>query len=287
VRGSTGAAFSIFPVFFRLSSWELGLIVLAVIGTATLAGFAAGRYLRKHSATLREPFGVLQAALLGVVGLILAFGLTLAVGRYEDRRAATVTEANAIGTTYLRAQLIAEPARSRSLELLRRYTTLAVNVSREVPNSPGMRRTTAAQGVLQRRLWRLAGQSISAAPLASAPRLYVDSLNSTIDDQEARLSALNNRVPGAVLALEVFGAAVALALLALHISILGRGLVPMMAAAGLVTLLLLVTFDLDRPTRGLIEVPSTPLVSLRASMSLPPAANGTQPLRHLSRRPRP
>jgi len=48
-----------------------------------------------------------------------------------------------------------------------------------------------------------------------------------------------------------------------------------------------VTFDLDRPTRGLIEVPSTPLVSLRASMSLPPAANGTQPLRHLSRRPRP
>jgi hypothetical protein len=50
----------------------------------------------------------------------------------------------------------------------------------------------------------------------------------------------------------------------------------MMAAAGLVTLLLLVTFDLDRPTRGLIEVPSIPLVSLRASMSLPPAANGTQ-----------
>jgi len=277
VRRSTRAAVKDLPVFFRLSSWELGLIVLAVIGTATLAGFAAGRYLRKHSATLREPFGVLQAALLGVVGLILAFGLTLAVERYEDRRAATVTEANAIGTTYLRAQLIAEPARSRSLELLRRYTTLAVDVSREVPNSSGMRRTTKAQEVLQRRLWRLAGQSISAAPLASAPRLYVDSLNATIDDQEARLSALNNRVPGAVLALEVIGAAVALALLALHISILGRGLVPMMAAAGLVTLLLLVTFDLDRPTRGLIEVPSTPLVSLRASMSLPPAANGTQP----------
>jgi hypothetical protein len=265
------------PVFFRLSSWELGLIIFAVIAVATLAGFATGRYLREHSAALREPFGVLQAALLGVVGLILAFGLTLAVGRYEDRRAATVTEANAIGTTYLRAQLIAEPARSRSLELLRRYTTLAVNVSREVPASPGMRRTTAAQGVLQRRLWRLAGQSIAAAPLASAPRLYVDSLNSTIDDQEARLSALSNRVPGAVLGLEVIGAAIAVALLALHISILGRGLVPMMAAAGLVTLLLLVTFDLDRPTRGLIKVPSTPLVTLRASMALPPAANAPQP----------
>jgi len=276
-RGSTGAPVKIVCVFFRLSTWELGLIILAVVGTATLAGYTTGRYLREHSATQREPFGVIQAALLGVVGLILAFGLTLAVGRYEDRRAATVTEANAIGTTYLRAQLLAEPERSRSLSVLRRYTTLAVGVSKEVPNSPAMRRTTAAQGVLQRRLWSLAGRSIAAAPLASAPRLYVDSLNSTIDDQSARLSALNNRVPGAVLALEVLGAALALALLSLHISILGRGLVPTITAAALVTLLLLVTFDLDRPTRGLIRVPSTPLVSLRASMSLPPAADGPHP----------
>lgn len=264
-------------MFFRLSTWELGLILLAVIGAATLVGFATGRYLRRHSDTLREPFGVLQGALLGVVGLILAFGLTLAVGRYEDRRAATVTEANAIGTTYLRAQLLAEPQRSRSLDLLRRYTTLAVAISNEIPSSTSIRRTTAAQGVLQRRLWRLGGQAITAAPLASAPRLYVDSLNSTIDDQEARLSALNNRVPGAVLALEVISAAVALGLLAAHISILGRGFAPLMVAAGLVTLLLLVTFDLDRPTRGLIKVPSTPLVAVRASMALPPAASGPKP----------
>lgn len=259
-------------MFFRLSSWELALIILAVIGAASFAGYATGRYLREHSDTLREPFGVLQGALLGVVGLILAFGLSLAVGRYEARRAATVTEANAIGTTYLRAQLIGEPARRQSLDVLRRYTTLAVGISHEIPNSPAMRRTTAAQDELQRRLWRLGGQAIAAAPLASAPRLYVDSLNETIDDQAARLSSLNNRVPGPVLALEVIGAAVALALLALHISILGRGLVAMMAATTLMTLLLLVTFDLDRPTRGLITVPDTPLVSVRASMTLPPAA---------------
>jgi hypothetical protein len=246
--------------------------MLAVLGAATVAGYATGHYLREHEARLREPFGVIQAALLGVVGLILAFGLTLAVGRYEDRRAATVTEANAIGTTYLRAQLIAEPARTRSLGLLREYTDRALQVSREIPNSSGIRRTTAAEGVLQRRLWRVAGQAIASAPLASAPRLYVDSLNATIDSQSARLSALTNRVPGAVLALEVFGAAAAVGLLALHISVLGRGVVPMLAATALVLLLLLVTFDLDRPTRGIITVPSTPLASLRASMALPPAA---------------
>src|SRR5262249_29844936 len=116
------------------------------------------------------------------------------------------------------------------------------------------------------------GRSIAAAPVASSDRLYADSLNTTFNAQAARLSSLNNRVPGAVLAIEVVGAAVALCLLALHISVLGRGLVPMLAAAGLVTLLLLVTCDLDRPTRGLITVPATPLVAVQASMALPPAA---------------
>jgi hypothetical protein len=260
--------------FFSLSSWQLALLILAVIGAATLAGHLIGRSLRKHSGTLREPFGVLQGALLGVVGLVLAFGLTLAVGRYQDRRAATVAEANAIGTTYLRAQLIAEPARTLSLDTLRRYATLAVSVADEVPNSSGMRRTTRAEGLLQRQLWRFAGQAMAHAPIASAPRLYVDSLNSTIDQQAVRLSSLNNRVPSAVLTLEVVGAAVALGLLAMHISILGRGLAPMLVAAALMTLLLLITFDLDRPTRGLIRVPSTPLVDVRASMVPPPAAKG-------------
>ena len=261
-------------MFFSLSSWALALIIFAVVFSVTLAGVAGGRYLRKHSEKLKEPFGVLQAALLGLVGLLLAFGLTLAVGRYQDRRAAVVAEANAIGTAYLRAETLAEPVRSGSLDLFPRYTDLAIRLSSEVPGSAGERRTAGAEEVLQRRLWRLAGQSLVNAPVASAPRLYVDSLNSMIDQQTVRISTRNNRVPGAVLALEVFGAAVALGLLGMYLAVLGRGLVPMLLAAALVTLLLLVTFDLDRPTRGLITIPDTPLTSLRTSMALPPAAHG-------------
>ena len=110
------------------------------------------------------------------------------------------------------------------------------------------------------------------APVASAPRLYVDSLNSMIDSQTTRASALSNRVPTAVLVLEVAGAAIALALLAFYLGLSKRGIVGVLIASLLVTLMLLVTFDLDRPTRGLITVPSTPLTNLRASMELPPAA---------------
>jgi hypothetical protein len=250
-------------MFFSLSSWAVALIICAIVGSVTLLGVAAGVRLREHHETLREPFGALQGALLGVVAL----------GRYEDRRAAVVSDANAIGTAYLRAQLLAEPARTQSLVLLRKYNDLALYVSKEVPNSDAMKRTAAEQDAIQRRLWALAGSSLRAAPIASAPRLYVDSLNTMIDEQTVRLSALNNRVPGSVLVLEVIGAALALGLLGLYLSVLGRGLLPMVLALVLVTMLLLVTFDLDRPTRGLITIPDTPYLSLSDSMKRPPAAS--------------
>ena len=261
-------------MFFRLNDWQLALIIFGVVFGTTLIGLLLGIYLRKHSEVLREPFGVLQAALLGLVGLILAFGLTLAVGRYEARRAAVVDDANAIGTTYLRAQMLSEPVRSRSLSLLVHYTDTSLMLSRAIPGSPAQRRVVAAENAQQRRLWRLAGQALNSAPLATGPRLYIDSLNNMIDMQTVRVSALNNRVPGAVLGLEVIGAAVSLGLLALYLAILGRGVTTVLIAAGLLTLLLLITFDLDRPTRGLIRVPRGPLASLRASMVLPPAATG-------------
>jgi hypothetical protein len=260
-------------VFFSLSSLELGLLVFCVVGGTSALGVLAGRYLRVHSERYREPIGVLQGALLGVVGLILAFGLSLAVGRYQDRRADVVTDANTIGTAYLRAQTIAEPQRTQSLELLRRYNDLAIRITYEIPGSDAIRATSAQQGELQQRLWRLAGESLNARPRDSAPRLYVDSLNDMIDQQTVRISGLNNRVPDAVLWLELLGAALALGLLALYLSVLGKGLVPIAGAAAIVSFLVLVTFDLDRPTRGLIQVPATPLVALAATMSLPPAAS--------------
>jgi hypothetical protein len=135
---------------------------------ATAIGLLVGRAMRGGAQSLTEPFAVLQSALLGVVGLILAFGLALAVGRYEDRRAAVVSETNAIGTMYLRAQTLHEPVRTDSL---------------------------------------------------------------------VRVAGLSNRVPSAVLWLEVAGAAVvALGLLAAYLAVLGRGAVGVLLAAALVTL---------------------------------------------------
>ena len=93
-----------------------------------------------------------------------------------------------------------------------------------------------------------------------------------IDAQATRIAGLNNRVPGAVLFLEVFGAALALGLLATYLAIVGRGVVAVSLAAVLVTGLLFVTCDLDRPTRGPIQVPDTAIKAVAEEMQLPPAA---------------
>jgi hypothetical protein len=261
-------------VFFSLSSPLLVLLLFAVLFGATGLGLWIGSSQRHRSEHLREPFAALQAALLGMVGLLLAFGLAMAVDRYESRRAAVVADANAIGTTYLRAQTLAEPARTDSLARLRAYTDTSIRLSNSVPASDAAKRAAADGQRLERELWALAGRTLAAAPSETAPRLYVETLNEMIDMQTVRVATLNNRVPGSVLVLEIAGAAIALGLLGAYLAIVGRGVLTVVLAAALVTLVLLVTFDLDRPTRGFITVPSKPLTDLREEMALPPAAAG-------------
>src|SRR3954468_3967808 len=158
------------PLFFNLSSFALTVLLTACVVGTTVAGIFIGRSMRHHHETLREPYGVLQAALLGFMALIMAFGLSLAVGRYEGRRAALVDEANAIGTTYLRAQTLHEPARSQSIALLRRYAPVELQLAHTVPYSPNEVRVEATADDLQRQLWAIAATEMGASPVASAPR---------------------------------------------------------------------------------------------------------------------
>ena len=251
---------------------ELALLFVAVLLGATALGVVLGRRNRHLSDSLKEPFGIMQGALLGLVGLLLAFGLSLAVSRYESRRANIVSTATAIGTAHLRAQTLAEPVRGRSLDLLIRYARSAIGLSDQVPGSAAAKASAAQEQRLERQLWGLAGQALDAAPTANAPRLYAESLNEMFNAEAARIAALSNRVPTAVLLLEVVGAALALGLLAAYLALVGRGVLAVMLAAGLVAFLLIVTADLDRPTRGMIRVPDTVLANELKAMSQPPAA---------------
>src|SRR5207247_6145861 len=123
--------------------------------------------------------------------------------------------------------------------LLRRYTDASLQLSHAVPTTGKFRQTLAEEDGLQRQLWQLAGNALRTAPQDSAPRLYVETLNEMIDQQTVRVAALNNRIPNAVLALEVFGAAIAFGLLGLYTAMHGRGATTVFLAGALVTVLLL------------------------------------------------
>ena len=143
-----------------------------------------------------------------------------------------------------------------------------------MPGSDEAHSARADEERIERRLWSLAGRALDTAPIASAPRLYVESLNEMIDGETTRVASLSNRVPTAVLVLEVLGSALALGLLGAYLAIVGRGVLAVSLAAVLVAFLLLVTADLDRPTRGMIQVPDTTLRNELESMKQSPAAAG-------------
>lgn len=258
-------------MFFRLSTLALALVLVLLVGGAAAIGTLIGRRLRTRGDTTHQSVGTVQATLLGLVGLVLAFGLTMAVGRYDNRRAIVVQEANNIGTTYLRAQMLAEPSRTRSLELLRQYADVAVDLADQVPGSERFNDDATRMDELQQALWSAAGDAVAADPTGTAPRLYVESLNAMIDSHTERVTSLSNRVPGTVVLLQVLGSAIAIGVLALYLALLGRGLATSLVAAGVVILIVFISLDLDRPHRGLITVPDSALVAVRDSMDEPPA----------------
>ena len=99
-------------MLFDLSSFWLLVVVAGILFGATGIGIAIGRAIGPNRSRFREPLNIMQAALIGLVALLLAFGLTMAVDRYQSRRENVVVEATSIETTYLRAQTLAEPLRA-------------------------------------------------------------------------------------------------------------------------------------------------------------------------------
>ena len=254
------------------SSLELALVVVAILFGATGLGIWIGRAMWRRASGLKEPLGFMQAALVGLVALLLAFGLTMAVGRYQARRDAVVLEANAIGTTYLRAQTLPSRCELNRSNCSSGTPTPASSCPSRSPtrHSSKLRRNESVE--IQNSLWALAGDALNGGADGSAPRLYAETLNEMIDAHTTRLAALDNRIPAPVLWLQVLASALALGVLGMFLASHERGVLMALLAAGLVAVMLLVIFDLDRPHRGMITIPDGPLVAVRQLMNAPPSA---------------
>jgi len=249
-----------------------GVIAVAVLVGAFLAMEVAFRWGRRDRGSATDDtkgnVNATQAATLGILALLLAFTFSLSLQRFEVRSDAVVDEANAIGTVYLRAQLLAVPLRDDVRRLLRDYVDVRVRAGTVATNDERRLGELLAQaGRLQEALWERARRAAESDPSPVTSGLFIESLNAMIDSFGRRDAAINRHVPELALLLLLGTIVITTAIVGFAAGIAGQR--PSWATCAMVALivaLVLVVLDLDRPTRGLIVVSEKNLLDLQGSM---------------------
>jgi len=251
----------------NLYTYSLGtifLVGLAIIFAASEIGWQLGA---RHGGRAGGNVSTLESAMLGLLALIIGFTFAMALSRFEARRVAVLNEANAIGTTALRARLLPEPHRTDILRLLKEYVQIRVDFVQSNPSMVELRTVVDRSNVIQEALWQHV-KAIVAKDNSMVPNgLFIQTLNEMIDDQEKRLAAFRNRVPNVVL-LGLFGIAAIAGGFAGYASGLDpkRNRLPVYIMGFLVSAVILLIFDLDRPSSGFIKTDQQSMIDVKTSI---------------------
>jgi hypothetical protein len=215
-----------------------------------------------------DDVSTLEGAILGLLALMIGFTFAMALSRFEGRRDGVLNEANAIGTTALRARLLPAPHAAETLKLLREYAQIRLNITQRVASSADLDAAIVSSNTLQEALWQQA-KAVSAKDNAMVPTgLFIQTLNEMIDNHEKRLTALRNRVPNIVL-IALYGVAIIASAFTGYASGLEarRTRLPIYLTGILVASVILMIQDLDRPNTGFITVSQQPLIDTAASIA--------------------
>jgi hypothetical protein len=213
----------------------------------------------------REDFGVVQAATLTLLGLIIGFSFSMATSRYDLRKTYEEAEANAIGTEYVRAGLLPAPSAAGVRAQLRKYLDLRIQFYR-TRDTGGLHRINSDTAQLQDQMW-FAVQDPAVAQPSPVIALAVAGMNDVLNSQGYTQAAWWNRIPGAAWSL-MFAIAIACNLLigyASHGAGAKSGLLFVLPLVVSISFLLIA--DIDSPRGGFIHIVPQNLVSL--SQSLP------------------
>ena len=210
----------------------------------------------------------LESAMLGLLALMIAFTFSLALSRFEARRDAVLNEANAIRTTALRARLLPEPHRTETLKLLREYVQIRLDIVRAGTSLAERMTVVDRSNAIQEALWQEA-KAMAAKDKALIPTgHFIESLNLMIDDQGKRLAALRSRVPNIVL-LALFAFAAVAGGFAGYVSGIEakRARLPVYIMGLLVSSVIFLILDLDRPSAGFITNNQQPMIDTAATIA--------------------
>jgi hypothetical protein len=241
------------------------LTFLLITGAAGFGTWVGRRF--RGPGHREEDIGTLTGAALGLLALLIAFSFSLALSRYETRRSLVLEEANAIGSTANYALMLPEPAQGQVLGLLRDY--VAVRIGLGTPYDPArLQRDVTRSSALQAKLWQQAVAASGAAPQSLPVYQFVSSLNEMNNIGEKRLAALRFHVPSEVMVLLIGIAMVAMGFTGYHSGITGsRRPLATLIMSLMVSVVIMLDVDLDRPARGLIRIPVQPLVDTAQGMA--------------------
>ena len=247
------------------------LVVFAISFIALwLSAWSGWSFRRRQGALdeeLREDFGFILAATLTLLGLIIGFSFSMATTRYDQRKNYEEAEANAIGTEYVRADLLPAADAARVHELLRNYLSERI-LFYMAHDEQASQQINARTAHLQAELW-----SAIRAPAAAQPTpvmaLVVSGMNDVLNSQGYTQAGYWNRIPTAAWGL--------MAAIAIGCNLLigygsrsaegGSKLLPILPLV--VSIAFMLIADIDAPRHGVIRVSPQNLISLAASLPPP------------------
>lgn len=254
---------------YQQPAWLLGLILLMILLLFLEAGFRIG--LRNRMA--REEVDkmlrgdVTLGAMLALLGLMLAFTYAFSLSRADLRKQAIVNETNAIGTAFMRADLVAEPGRSELRQRLLEYARTRVLTAESVENLQQLHQLIERSLEAQGQLWpatKLALQGDAPTPFETS---LVEAINAVMDAHTTRLSVGFDQMPALVVFALILIAALSLAGAAHNAGLRGRMIRWRMTAFALIMVILIVMIvDFDQSLRGFIQVSNQSLISLVQDM---------------------
>jgi hypothetical protein len=171
---------------------------------AILAAQKMGMKLRQRhhvGADDMEGLGVIDAAVFGLMGLLLAMAFSSATARFDERRKLVIQESNDVGTAWLRIALLPSEDQPRMKELFRAYVDIRIATYAHFSDIQTIEKDLAGSAALQNEIWALAVASASKAPSTTASMLLLPALNAMFDTCSTRVGAMRIHSPGPVFGL--------------------------------------------------------------------------------------
>ncbi len=239
------------------SSIAIAVTLFFVIIFFNEIGFRIGRFIQSQTDDeMKSLTGSIQASILGLLALLLGFTFSMSMQRFDHRSMAVIDEANAIGTAVLRVKLLPEKYQHDVNELFQQYVDLRITVGQiDLTKHDERKKLKQVISGLQDKLWALAILAANDDPRPVTTGAFIKSLNDVFDSQGKRNALLQMHVPEVVLML-LFIVFVSSGGILGYSSGLGgkRVLAPVALVSFLITLIVFIIIDLDRPKRGLIQV---------------------------------